>query len=74
MIEIEFSALARGCLHRRIPILEQLEQEVLALAKERHQKRIQIHWQFSIDTAQTKFQRYYQTIRADDKTEECRKT
>ncbi len=32
MIEIEFSALARGCLHRRIPTMEQMESEVLALS------------------------------------------
>ena len=33
MIEIEFSALARECLHRRIPSQEMLEREVLALVK-----------------------------------------
>jgi hypothetical protein len=65
MIEIEFSALARGCLHRRIPTLEQLEQEVLALVEERHQQRIQIHWQFSLTSARDKFQRRYEKIRVD---------
>jgi hypothetical protein len=30
MIEIEFSALARECLRRRIPMQEMLECEVLA--------------------------------------------
>jgi hypothetical protein len=33
MIEIEFSALARQCLHRRIPTQEALAHEVLALVK-----------------------------------------
>jgi hypothetical protein len=74
MIEIEFSALARGCLHRRIPTLEQLEREVLALVNERHQQRIKITWQFSIETARDKFQRHYQAIRADHETQECEKT
>ena len=31
MIEIEFSALARGCLHQRVLTQAQLEQEVLAV-------------------------------------------
>ena len=35
MIEIEFSALARLCLNRRIPTLEKLRSEVLALMAER---------------------------------------
>jgi len=36
MIEIELSALARQCLHRRIPTQEKLAQEVLALVQERN--------------------------------------
>ena len=46
MIEIEFSALARQCLHRRIPTLEQLEREVLALIQQRHDRRLTLPWQF----------------------------
>ncbi|MBK8431591.1 MAG: transposase [Chloroflexi bacterium] len=38
MIEIEFSALARLCLKRRIRTMEKLEAEVLALIAERHAK------------------------------------
>jgi hypothetical protein len=74
MIEIEFSALARGCLHQRIPTQEQLEQQVLALVEERHQQRIKIHWQFSIESARDKLQRHYQAIRTDDATQQCEKT
>ena len=40
MIEIEFSALARLCLHRRIPTMAKLESEVLALIADRRQKQI----------------------------------
>ncbi|MEO0986027.1 MAG: IS630 family transposase [Cyanobacteria bacterium J06639_14] len=65
MIEIEFSALARGCLHQRIPTQEQLEQEVLALVQERHEKRIPINWQFSLEAARDKFHRHYAKIQAD---------
>lgn len=51
MIEIEFSAVARACLHRRIPTIEQLELEVLALVEERLAKCIKIDWQFSVQSA-----------------------
>lgn len=44
MIEIEFSALARQCLHRRIPTLEILAREVLTLLAERMAKGIKIDW------------------------------
>ena len=66
MIEIELSALARGCLKRRIPHIDTLRREVLALVREREAKGIQIHWQFSIQTARTKFQKHYEAIRKND--------
>ena len=62
MIEIEFSALARGCLQRRIPTLEQLESEVLTLIQQRHEQRLPIRWQFSITAARDKLNRHYETI------------
>ena len=54
MIEIEFAALAKQCLHDRIPNKELLEQKVLALVKERQSKGIKINWQFSINDAREK--------------------
>jgi hypothetical protein len=59
MIEIEFSALSRLCLARRIPTQARLEAEVLALIKERHDKQIKLHWQFSIPAARIKFNSHY---------------
>ena len=64
MIEIEFSALARLCLNRRIPTRAKLETEILALVAERDRKRIRIHWQFSIQTARTKLNSHYRRILA----------
>jgi recombinational DNA repair ATPase RecF len=64
MIEIEFSALAKQCLDRRIPTREKLAAEVQALVIEREQKRLQIDWQFSIDSARNKFGRHYHSIYA----------
>jgi hypothetical protein len=59
MIEIEFSALTRLCLARRIPTIEQLEKEVLALVAERKSKKIKISWQFSLRSARTKLNSHY---------------
>lgn len=67
MIEIEFSALARQCLNRRIPTLVQLEQEILALLQERASKRIKINWQFSIQSACSKLNSHYVTVQSDNK-------
>jgi hypothetical protein len=62
MIEIEFSAISRLCLDRRIPSKEQLEKEVLAIVKERSEKAIKINWQFSIETAREKLNRHYEKV------------
>lgn len=72
MIEIEFSALARQCLKRRIPTQEELAKEVLAIVKERSDKQIKINWQFSIESARTKFNRHYHQVNADNAL--CQKT
>ena len=60
MIEIEFSAIARQCLHRRIPTIERLAKEVLVIVQERDAKRIKITWQFSISVARDKMNSHYQ--------------
>jgi hypothetical protein len=62
MIEIEFSALARLCLNRRIPTIEKLESEVMALIAERHDKRIKINWQFSVEASREKLNRHYSAV------------
>ena len=62
MIEIEFSALARLCLHRRIPTMEKLESEVLALVADRRQKQIKINWQFSIETCRERLNARYSVV------------
>lgn len=63
MIEIEFSALSRQCLNRRIPTKEILACEVLSLLQERQNKAIKINWQFSIHKARTTFETTYSGIR-----------
>jgi transposase len=66
MIEIEFSALARQCLHRRIPTIEKLESEVLALIAERRDKRIKINWQFSIEACREKLHARYSVVNVEN--------
>jgi hypothetical protein len=66
MIEIEFSALSRQCLSRRIATKEELSQEVLAIVKEREEKAIKIDWQFSIASARSKLNRHYQQVNVEN--------
>lgn len=67
MIEIEFSALSRQCLNRRIPTIEKLEREILALVAERIQQKIKIDWQFSIETAREKLNSHYVKVQSANK-------
>ncbi len=62
MIEIEFSALARLCLKRRIPTMEKLESEVMAIISDRRQKGIKINWQFSIQDCRKKLNARYSVV------------
>jgi hypothetical protein len=66
MIEIEFSALSRQCLDRRIPTQERLEKEVLALVKERAEKKIKINWQFSLEAAREKLNSHYTRVNIEN--------
>lgn len=66
LIEIEFSAIAKQCLHRRLATRELLTQEVMAIVKERGEKAIKIDWQFSIESARSKLNRQYQQVNSDN--------
>ena len=67
MIEIEFSALARLCLKRRIPTFELLETEILAFFHDRECKQVKIEWQFSISGARSKLNSHYVNVQPDNK-------
>jgi hypothetical protein len=62
LIEIEFSALSKQCLNRRIASQELLTKEVTAIVKEREEKAIKIDWQFSIESARQKLNRHYEKV------------
>ena len=64
MVELERSAIARQCLHQRIPTQAELTAHVDACVAERNAARATVHWQFTLEKARTKLGRHYQKIRA----------
>jgi transposase len=62
MIEIEFSALSKQSLKRRIATKEILEQQIKAIIKERNDKRIRFNWQFSFQQARSKLNNQYVAV------------
>jgi len=66
MIEIEFSALTRLCLDRRIPTQERLEHEILSLVAIRRENKIKITWQFSVHSARSKLNSHYVKVQSDN--------
>jgi hypothetical protein len=62
MIEIEFSAISKQCLNRRIATKDLLDRELMANVKERQNKKIKIDWQFSITSAREKLNRHYSQV------------
>lgn len=64
--EIEFSAIARACLQRRIPTKELLEKQVLSCVNERQEKQITVCWKFSLTDARRKLNRHYVKINPEN--------
>jgi len=60
--EIEFSALARQCLNRRIGSLDELARQVELWTNERNERAVKVHWSFTVTTAETKLKRWYQQV------------
>lgn len=63
VIEIEFSALSKQCLDRRIGDIDTLRKEVVAWTKKRIKDKVKIVWQFSKLKARDKFKKRYKEIR-----------
>jgi|SRR5690606_19766059 len=57
--EIEFSALSRQCLDRRIPSMEKMIEEVEAWQNKRNQLKVKVSWSFTVDMARDKLKRHY---------------
>jgi len=62
MAEIEFSALSRQCLNRRIATQEKLIEEVRTWERARNETGIGCKWQFTTRDARIKLKKLYPTI------------
>lgn len=62
MAEIEFSALSKQCLDRRIGSIDKLTKEVATWANQRNKNSIKINWQFTNEIARDKFKKHYDKI------------
>jgi hypothetical protein len=62
MAEIEFSALARQALSRRIATLEELERHVNAWQWQRNEAATTINWRFTTADARIKLKRLYPSL------------
>jgi hypothetical protein len=62
MAEIEFAALQRQCLNRRIPDKQTLQREVTAWAQVRNTVAATIEWHFTADDARTKLRSLYPNL------------
>ena len=62
MAEIEFSALSKQCLNRRIGTREKLRKEIEAWECIRNKEKIGCDWQFTINEARVKLKKLYPTL------------
>ncbi len=67
MIECEFAVIARQCLNRRIPTIDDIRTQILTLLDERQAQQILIHWQFSLTKARATLNRHYRNVHAANK-------
>ena len=59
MIEIEFSALVRQCLSRRLPDIDVLAREIAAWETTRNDAQVTVDWRFTARDARAKLTRHY---------------
>jgi hypothetical protein len=64
MAEIEFSALQRQCLDRRIPDRETLQAEVTAWEQRRNDQAVKVHWRFTTADARIRLKRLYPSVKS----------
>ncbi len=62
MVEIEISAIATECLHRRIPDIETLRREVRICVGERNKQKATVRWRSTKIDAGKKMERHYPVI------------
>ena len=62
MAEIEFAAISKQCLNRRIADKDTLIKEVQAWQIQRNKKAVKIHWSFTVDKARQKLEKQYANV------------
>ena len=62
MAEIEFSALSRQCLKRRIGSIKKLNHEVKAWVKNRNKEKVKINWSFTVSKARHTMASQYRKV------------
>ncbi|WP_128548877.1 IS630 family transposase, partial [Larkinella soli] len=67
MAEMEFSALARQCLNRRIGSLTELSKQVSLWTQERNARQVKVHWSFTVSKAEEKLKRWYEQVNPANK-------
>ena len=70
MAEIEFSALARQCLNRRIGSIDELARQVGLWTTERNDQSVRVHWSFTVGSAEDKLKRWYEQVNPANKPTE----
>jgi hypothetical protein len=68
IVEIEFSALARQCLNRRIGSLDELARQVELWTNERNERSVKVHWSFTVAGASDKLKRWYEQVNPTNKS------
>ncbi len=63
MAEIEFSAMTKQCLDRRIGSMGELRKGLQIWERRRNRKRAKIRWRFTTDRARSKLGRHYSAVR-----------
>jgi hypothetical protein len=66
MAEIEFSALSRQCMDRRIGSIEALGTEVGLWTEQRNEEAISINWTFTVGNAREKWSAKYQNVNPEN--------
>ncbi len=62
MAEMEWAALQRQCLDRRIAAKEALETEVAAWERHRNARAVKVNWEFTTQAARGKMARHYKQV------------
>ena len=67
MAEIEFLALARQCLNKRIGSLNEVARQVKLWTDEGSQHSVRVHWSFTVGKAEVNLKSWYEKVNPANK-------